>query len=129
MMSYNYVPSFTHKTYSKTKVKPKKMATDFSTITNDVKNLVMAVNKYAEDWGQVGNKISSSDWADYANSVGETSENIAEALSTSGQNLMQDLSALVDTISGFSQKEASQLIDAKTQMSSNLEILNSIGGK
>ncbi len=129
MMSYSYVPSFTHKTYSKTKVKPKKMSTDFSTITNDIKNLVMAVNKYAEDWGQVGTKISSSDWADYANSVGDTSESIAEALSTSGQNLMQDLSALVDTISGFSQKEATQLDSAKTQMRSNLETLQGLGGK
>ncbi len=129
MMSYSYVPGFTHKTYNKTKVKPKKMAADFTTITNDVKNLVMSVNKYAEDWGQVGNKISSSDWADYANSVGETSENIAEALSTSGQNLMQDLSALVDTISGFSQKEASQLDSAKTQMRTNLETLQGLGGK
>lgn len=129
MMSYSYVPSFTHKTYSKTKVKQKKMSTDFSTITNDIKNLVMAVNKYAEDWGQVGTKISSSDWADYANSVGDTSESIAEALSTSGQNLMQDLSALVDTISGFSQKEATQLDSAKTQMRSNLETLQGLGGK
>ena len=129
MLSYNHVQGFVHKTYDKTKVKPKKMALDFSTITNDIKNLVLAVNQYAEDWGQVGTKISSSDWADYANSIGDTAENIADALSTSGSNLMQDLSALVDTISGFSQKEATQLDTAKTQMATNLNTLQGLGGK
>lgn len=128
MLSYTHVAGFTHKTFDKTKVKPKKMATDFTNITNDVKNLVGAINQYASDWGQVSTKISSSDWAEYADGVGTTAENIASSLSNAASNLMMDLNELVETMSGFSNKEAQQLDSAKTTMNNSLDTLQRLGG-
>ena len=129
MMSFYQVQSFQHVGKDKTKVKPKKMAEDFTNITNDVKNLVAAVNQYATDWGSVGQKISSSDWAEYANNISKVSDQIADALSDSATNLMTSLNDLVSTMSGFSNREASQINDAQTAMNNSLGILQSLGGK
>lgn len=129
MMSFYQVQSFQHVGKEKTKVKPKKMAEDFTNITNDVKNLVAAVNQYASDWGQVGQKVSSSDWAEYANNISKVSDQIAEALSDSATNLMTSLNELVSTMSGFSNKEAAQIDAAQTTMNNSLSTLQSLGGR